>query len=133
VTASSAIVYDISVATAAGAPFAATYTTAAGATSYVVGGLTAHIDYYFVVRARDAAGNRDANIVEAVTHELMGAMQLRGTPLSAQLGGVQFTYFDTCYIHTLDFGDGSSFTGDCIADQGDVTSTISLLQRELTL
>jgi chitodextrinase len=39
-------------------------TTAAGVTSYQMGGLTPAILYYFVVRARDQAGNIDTNIVE---------------------------------------------------------------------
>ncbi|MDD5057532.1 MAG: GLUG motif-containing protein [Sideroxydans sp.] len=125
VTASSAMVYDISVATTAGAPFVASYTTAAGATSYTVTGLTAHVDYYFVVRARDEAGNRDSNSVEAVTHELMGVMNLRGAPLpvvSAVSGDVAFTYTDiNCNTYTLDFGDGSSDVQNCPADGGDVT------------
>lgn len=121
VTASNALVYDISVATAAGASFAATYTTPAGATSYTVSGLTNNTDYYFVVRARDAAGNRDTNIVEAATHELMGAMNLRGVPMLVATGDIAFTYFDFCNTNTLDFGDGSSVIQNCPIDNSDVT------------
>ncbi|MEW6440961.1 MAG: fibronectin type III domain-containing protein [bacterium] len=40
------------------------YTTTAGATSYTVLNLTPGETYYYVVRARDAAGNVDANVVE---------------------------------------------------------------------
>lgn len=66
VTPSSQIVYEIYQATSAGGEsFAApSYTTAPGATSYTVGQLPISTKYYFVVRARDAAGNVDANKVE---------------------------------------------------------------------
>ncbi|VAX33567.1 hypothetical protein MNBD_NITROSPIRAE03-1875, partial [hydrothermal vent metagenome] len=40
------------------------YTTAAGATSFSVTGLTTSTTYYFVVRAMDEAGNVDTNTVE---------------------------------------------------------------------
>ena len=66
VTPSSEIVYDIYQATTPRAEnFArATYTTPAGATSFSTPPLPATITYYFVVRARDRAGNRDRNRVE---------------------------------------------------------------------
>lgn len=41
-----------------------TYTTTAGATSFVARALNPNTTYFFVVRARDAAGNIDANKVE---------------------------------------------------------------------
>jgi len=41
-----------------------TYMTPAGALNYTVTGLAPGTDYYFVVRARDVAGNIDANTVE---------------------------------------------------------------------
>ncbi len=41
-----------------------TYTTTAGAASYTVAGLTPGTVYYFVVRARDEAGNIDSNTAE---------------------------------------------------------------------
>lgn len=44
-----------------------TYTTAAGATSYTVNGLAPKAKVTYVVRARDAAGNIDANVVELTT------------------------------------------------------------------
>ncbi|MDD5057530.1 MAG: hypothetical protein PHQ60_06635 [Sideroxydans sp.] len=122
VTASSAIVYDISVATTAGAPFAATYSTAAGATSYTVTGLADDTDYFFVVRARDEAGNRDTNTVEALTHELIGTMNLRGTPMAGIPGAIAFTYRDAnCNTFTLYFGDESFDEQNCPGDGGDVT------------
>ncbi len=40
------------------------YTTAAGATSFSVTGLTSLTTYYFVVKAKDEAGNVDTNPVE---------------------------------------------------------------------
>jgi hypothetical protein len=66
VSAPGALVYDVYRATTAGGQsFAApTYTTAPGATSFVADGLAPATTYHFVVRARDAAGNRDANVVE---------------------------------------------------------------------
>jgi len=60
------LVYLIYQATAKGGEsFAApTYTTQPGALSYSVGGLQENTQYFFVVRARDAAGNVDKNSVE---------------------------------------------------------------------
>lgn len=60
------IVYDVYRASSAGGEsyVSSTYTSASGATSYLVTGLTPNTTYYFVVRARDAAGNRDTNTVE---------------------------------------------------------------------
>jgi len=66
VTPSSEIVYDVYQATAPGGQdfSKATYTTPAGATSFATPLLPATKNYYFVVRARDRAGNRDHNRVE---------------------------------------------------------------------
>jgi len=63
---SSEIVYDIYEATRAGGEsFASpTWTTAPGATAFRTPGLASHGTFYFVVRARDPAGNEDANTVE---------------------------------------------------------------------
>jgi hypothetical protein len=60
------IVYDIYQATAsAGEDFSApTYTTMPGAASFDTTPLASTKTYYFVVRARDQAGNRDPNKVE---------------------------------------------------------------------
>jgi hypothetical protein len=44
-----------------------TATSDSGATSFTLTGLTAGVDYFVVVRARDAAGNRDANTEEVST------------------------------------------------------------------
>jgi hypothetical protein len=41
-----------------------TWTTPPGATEYRTEGLPSHGTFYFVVRARDRAGNEDANTVE---------------------------------------------------------------------
>jgi len=38
-----------------------TYTTRRGATSFATPPLSSTLTYYFIVRARDAAGNRDRN------------------------------------------------------------------------
>lgn len=66
VSAATNIVYDIfQSATPGGESFAApSYTSAAGAVSYTVTGLTLATKYYFVVRARDEAGNSDGNTTE---------------------------------------------------------------------
>jgi hypothetical protein len=63
VTRRSRIVYDIYLsATPGGESFAhPTYTTAPGATSFATPPLASVQQHYFVVRARDAAGNRDRN------------------------------------------------------------------------
>jgi len=60
------IVYDVYQAeTSGGEDFSTpTYTTPAGATSFATPPLPADKYFYFVVRARDQAGNSDANKVE---------------------------------------------------------------------
>ncbi len=60
------IVYDIYQAKASGGEdfSAPTYTTPAGATSFTTPPLPTDQYFYFVVRARDQAGNRDSNTVE---------------------------------------------------------------------
>jgi hypothetical protein len=66
VTRSKKIVYDVYQASASGdEDFSVpTYTTAAGVTSFVTPQLPADQVVYFVVRARDKAGNSDSNTVE---------------------------------------------------------------------
>ncbi len=67
VTPSASIVYEICASTVSGAcgtSFSVSDTTTPGATSWQIGGLTASTTYFFVVRARDQAGNRDANTTE---------------------------------------------------------------------
>jgi hypothetical protein len=66
VTPLSALVYDVYQATTPrGENFsAATYTSPAGVTSFTTPSLPADKSYYFVVRARDRAGNRDSNRLE---------------------------------------------------------------------
>jgi hypothetical protein len=60
------LVYDIFTAASPGAEdfLRPTWTTKPGATSFRTPGLPAHGAAYFVVRARDRAGNEDANMVE---------------------------------------------------------------------
>jgi alpha-tubulin suppressor-like RCC1 family protein len=67
VTPASAIVYDICVSRTSGScasNFLVTDTTDAGATLWNVGNLVQGANYYFLVRARDQAGNRDDNLIE---------------------------------------------------------------------
>jgi hypothetical protein len=61
-------VYEIYQATSPGGEDFAqpTYTSDPGATSFATPPLPDDVSYYFVVRARDAAGNRDRNRVERV-------------------------------------------------------------------
>jgi hypothetical protein len=63
VTPSNRIVYDIYEAQAAGTESFSrpTYTTRRGATKFTTPPLSSTETYYFVVRARDSAGNRDHN------------------------------------------------------------------------
>jgi hypothetical protein len=66
VTPSSKIVYDIYQATTSGGEdfSTATYVTRRGETTFTTPPLPADTLFYFVVRARDRAGNRDSNKVE---------------------------------------------------------------------
>ncbi|MGO8997299.1 MAG: fibronectin type III domain-containing protein [Polyangiaceae bacterium] len=66
VTPQDQIVYDIFQASASnGESYAGpTYTTSAGATGYVVTGLLPQQTWYFVVRARDQAGNEAPNTIQ---------------------------------------------------------------------
>jgi hypothetical protein len=65
-TPSDRIIYDIFQASSSGSEdfSAPTYTTSAGATSFTTPPLPADEVIYFVIRARDKAGNEDANKVE---------------------------------------------------------------------
>jgi len=66
VTPSSGIIYEIYQATAPGGENFSqpTYATAPGATTFTTPSLPASQTFYFVVRARDRAGNEDSNTVE---------------------------------------------------------------------
>ena len=66
VTPPALIVYEIYFATTPGGEDFAnpTWTSEPGATSFRTPGLPSHGSFYFVVRARDTAGNEDANLVE---------------------------------------------------------------------
>jgi hypothetical protein len=66
VTRSAKIIYEVYQATSAGGEnfSAPTYTAAPGATSFDTPQLPADKYFYFVVRARDRAGNEDSNTVE---------------------------------------------------------------------
>jgi hypothetical protein len=66
VTPSTKIVYDVYQATKSGGEdfSSPTYTTRRGATTFSTPPLPADEVFYFVVRARDRAGNRDSNSVE---------------------------------------------------------------------
>jgi hypothetical protein len=66
VTPSSEIVYDVFMATTAGGEDFShpNWTTAPGVSRFTTPGLASHGTFYFVVRARDQAGNEDHNRVE---------------------------------------------------------------------
>jgi hypothetical protein len=84
VTPSSQIVYDVFMATTAGGEDFShpTWTTPSGITRFTTPGLTSHGTFYFVVRARDQAGNEDHNLVErrAVDPCVYSAGLPRGVP-----------------------------------------------------
>jgi hypothetical protein len=65
-TPSSRLVYDVFVSRTTGGEDLSTptWTTPAGVTTYRTPGLPSHGTFYFVVRARDPAGNEDRNRVE---------------------------------------------------------------------
>jgi len=96
------IVYDIYRATAPGGENfgSPTYTTAPGATSFLVTALSPDTTYYFVVRARDQQGNRDRNSVEKLVNTAMLTIeevnQATGIhwQMQAQGGGDQPFSFD---------------------------------------
>ncbi len=66
VTPSSQITYEVYLASKPGGEdfSAPSWTTPPGATSFKTPGLPSHGTFYFVVRARDGAGNEDGNAVE---------------------------------------------------------------------
>lgn len=66
VTPSPEIVYDVYLATTPGGEDFSkpTWTTPPGVTTYRTPGLPSHGTFYFVVRARDSAGNEDRNTLE---------------------------------------------------------------------
>jgi hypothetical protein len=66
VTPSAKIVYDIYQATKSGGEdfSSPTYTSKRGATTFTTPALPSDATFYFVVRARDRAGNRDSSTVE---------------------------------------------------------------------
>lgn len=67
VTSQSNLIYEVCFATTAlgctGGSYAPTVASVAGGTSVVVGGLNPGTTYFFCVRCRDGAGNRDTNNV----------------------------------------------------------------------
>jgi hypothetical protein len=87
-SAPSAIVYLVYMsATSGGQNFAVpSFTTTAGATSFSVPGLTPNTTYYFVVRARDEAGNMDANTVEKSATTLASLLSV--SPPAASVAGL---------------------------------------------
>ncbi|MBI2890806.1 MAG: hypothetical protein HYY13_08470 [Nitrospirae bacterium] len=68
VTPAASLAYDVCVSTKSGGccgdSFTAAHASTAGSTSFTVEGMSGGLVHYFVVKARDAAGNRDTNQVE---------------------------------------------------------------------
>jgi len=83
-TPAAGIVYLIYKATIAGGENLSvpTFTTSPGATSFSVTGLSPGTRYYFIVRAKDAAGNIDSNTVEKSATTSSGCVPL-GSPCSS--------------------------------------------------
>lgn len=87
------IVYQVCKATTSGgccgSSFTPTFTTAAGASSYTVTGLTGSSQFYFIVRAQDKAGNVDTNQIEKAVAFVGSAPSRVGwlSPPAASCGG----------------------------------------------
>jgi chitodextrinase len=95
-SAASKLVYNVYSATASGAQSFTTpkLTTAAGATTAAVTGLTAGTRYFFVVRAKDEAGNEDKNVAEKDATTTAAATV-------SFASAVQTVFNNQCTCHTL--------------------------------
>ncbi|MBK6605201.1 MAG: fibronectin type III domain-containing protein [Leptospiraceae bacterium] len=106
ITPQETLVYDIYAATISGGEnfSLVSFSSTAGAVTYTVTGLTANTAYYFIVRARDSAGNRDSNIVQktALTAPLPTVTSISpttgtmGTPIT-----ISGTNFDTTLANNI--------------------------------
>ncbi len=126
----STIVYTIHVGTTAGGePLTPTVTTAPGATSYILTGLTPGASYFVIVHATDSHGNVESNIVERSTTlpadktppAFSGATGVSGATISALTvnwgaatdavsAAANITYL-ICRSTVSHGCDGASFTG----------------------
>lgn len=146
------LVYDVCVGTpdvTCASSFSATYTTTPGATSFTVAGMAPTSTHTFLVRARDANGNRDSNVVEStivqdsdVTAPLFGgvAQALPTSPTSVHLVWAAATddatapnaiVYDVC---RADAGAScaSSFTGTGTTAPGATSFDVAGLQPGAT-
>lgn len=117
VTPADQIIYKVYMATQSGGQdfSAPALTTAPGVTAVLVPNLTSGVTYYFVVRAEDMAGNRDANTIErAATPKFIDLLPVKaGTGVNGELifrvrnNGTQFAYdVETWVLYRL----GSTYT-----------------------
>src|SRR5262245_23780305 len=111
VSPASAIVYDICRATVPNgcSPFSPHFTTAPGIRSFDVTGLRQDTRYYFVVRARDEAGNRESNRVEVSGRTLGYRSTVNVTAGAAHACALSAEGAVTCWgrNHRGQVGDGS--------------------------
>ena len=131
VTAIGSIVYDIYQASTSGGQnyTSATATSSAGATSHQVTGLTASTQYFFVVRARDEAGNRDSNTVEvnATTPAAAPTLSAGDLVISEVMANPSGTEGDQEYIEIYN-AKGSTInfaTNNITIDDGGTPTTIN--------
>ena len=124
VTPQNSIVYDIYMAPQKGWENynVVSFSTTGGATSFTAAGLSENTTYYFVVRARDSAGNRDSNTAElsAVTWPIPQILSV-STPNSELTAGDQITVSGTNFD-----SDPASYTlklGACTLNVVNSTST----------
>ena len=106
-----ALIYEICQSTSAGGctTFTASYVTAAGATSYNIGGLNPSTTYYFRIRARDTANNAGIETAEiSATTAAPGIVNtptyspVAGTFASTQLVGISSTTPGSTICYTTD-------------------------------
>jgi heme/copper-type cytochrome/quinol oxidase subunit 2 len=123
VTPQGGIVYEVCYATTlsgATTSFAPQLASAAGATSVTVGGLTSGTLYYFCVRARDGAGNRDANTATVTATTLAPDTT---APTFAGVTSVGSPTLDTLTVHWSAGTDAVTAQGSLVYDVAIATSS----------
>lgn len=111
VSSAAQIVYHIYQATTAGGENYATptFTTAPGATQFVVSGLTTGMTYYFVVRAQDQAGNISINTVEKSALTQTPSLATQVQPIFTKSCGGNGCHAGASPAQGLDLSTGKSY------------------------